>query len=443
VWICLPYIRELLQIPVAMTFTLPVILFIVTCSVAVILLSGLYPAIVLSGYNAIDALKAKVQAQSKKGFNLRKGLIILQFVIAQALIIGTFVVLKQMHFFETATLGFDKTSVITIPIPNDSTGTSKINYLKESLLQQPQVKSVSFLYASPADDGNWYADFKFDHSLKNTDFGANMKWADADYLKTYNISLIAGRNYRIADTAGEVVVNEELIKRLGLKDPQDILNKELNFWDGEVIVKVVGVIKNFHTSSLEEPLSPIVVGNYKHMYGICNVKLGVTDSKETLSRIEKLWNTSFPSYVFEFRFLDQTIANFYRKERQLGELYKIFAGIAILLSCLGLYGLSSLLAVQKLKEVGIRKVLGATLTNILYLFSREFIILILLAFLIASPIAYYFLHEWLNDFTYRTNLSWWIFIAAGTIAMVVALVTISFHAVRAGLADPVKNLRTE
>jgi ABC-type antimicrobial peptide transport system permease subunit len=167
------------------------------------------------------------------------------------------------------------------------------------------------------------------------------------------------------------------------------------------------------------------------------------DATGTLKTIERLWNEAFPSYVFEYRFLDETIANFYRQERQLSDLFKVFAAIAVLLSCLGLYGLASLLAVQKVKEVGIRKVLGATVSQIVMLFSREFVVLVALAFVIAAPVAYYFMHRWLQDFAYRTNLSWWVFALAGTLTVVIALGTISIHAIRSALADPVKNLRSE
>jgi putative ABC transport system permease protein len=411
--------------------------------VSVSLLSGLYPAFVLSGFNPINALKAKLESQSSKGFNVRKGLVVVQFVIAQMLIIGTLVVIKQMRFFENATLGFDKSSVVTVRIPTDSLAETKIDYLKQELKKNPMIQAVSFSFAAPSDNGNWYSDFKFDNSDKNTDFGANMKLADADYLATYSIPLVAGRNYKQSDTAGEIVVNEELVKRLGLRHPQDILNKKLNFWDGEAILTVVGVIRNFHTSSLEEPISPVLVGTNKSTYQLCNIKLKMQDTRATLAAVENLWNNTFPSFVFEYRFLDDTIAAFYRQERQLADLFKVFASIAVLLSCLGLYGLASLLAVQKIKEVGIRKVLGATVSQIVMLFSKEFVGLVILAFLIAAPVAYYFMHGWLQEFTYRTNLSWWVFALAGLLTVVIALATISVHAIRAALQDPVKNLRTE
>ncbi|MBD0352789.1 MAG: FtsX-like permease family protein [Flavisolibacter sp.] len=240
-----------------------------------------------------------------------------------------------------------------------------------------------------------------------------------------------------------MVVNEELVKKLGLTHPQEALNKELNFWDGETRVTIVGVVKNFHTQSLQEPISPVVIGNYKRTYQLSNIKLNVRQAGATIAFIEKLWNRVYPEFVFEYRFLDQTIANFYRQQKQLSDLYKIFAAIAIFLSCLGLYGLASFMAVQRVKEVGIRKVLGASVQHIVYLFSKEFIVLITIAFVISAPIAWYFMHRWLQDFAYRTDLSWWIFLVAGCLALLIALITISFQSIKAAMANPVKNLRTE
>jgi ABC-type antimicrobial peptide transport system permease subunit len=348
-----------------------------------------------------------------------------------------------MNYFQTASMGFDKEAILTVPIPSDSTGRTKSNYLKEALLQHSDIKSVSFSFTPPSNDGNWYSDFKFDRAAKNVDFSANLKWADADYINTYKLKLIAGRNYATGDTANEFVVNEELIKKLGITNAQEAIGKELNFWDGQVKAPIVGVIKNFNSQPLQQAMSPVVLANNKSVYKFINLKLQPKNINQTIAGIEKLWTSVYPNYVFEYQFLDERIAIFYRQEKQLSDLYKIFACIGIFLSCLGLYGLSSFMAVQRVKEVGIRKVLGATIQNVVYLFSKEFIILISIAFVIASPIAWYFMHEWLKDFAYPIDISFWIFIIAGAASLLIALITISFQAIKAALSNPIKSLRTE
>ncbi len=243
--VSLPFIRSVLDLPLSFSISQnpQIVFFILGITIAVILLSGFYPSLVLSKFNPVTALKSKFNAGRTKGISLRRGLVVMQFVIAQALIIGTFIIVKQMNYFQNASLGYDKEAIITVPIPYDSVSRTKIDALKASLLQRSEIKNVSFSFAPPSNDGNWYSDFKFNNSTKNTEFAANLKWADADYIPTYKLLLVAGRNYVKADTATEVVVNEELVKSLGITNPQDAINKEINMWDGQVKATMVGVIK--------------------------------------------------------------------------------------------------------------------------------------------------------------------------------------------------------
>jgi len=239
------------------------------------------------------------------------------------------------------------------------------------------------------------------------------------------------------------LVNESFVKSLGLKNPDDILNKEINIMGGLIKCPVVGVLKDFNDRSLRQSLSPLLIATNATMYRQASIKLSITNIASTMQSIKKIWERTFPNYVYEYRFLDDKIASFYKQERQLSQLYKIFAAIAIFLSCLGLYGLASFMAVQRIKEVGIRKVLGASAGNIVYLFSKEFIMLIAIAFAIATPLAWYFMHQWLQDYAYRINVNWWLFAAGGLVAIIIALATISFQAIKAAVANPVKSLRTE
>ncbi len=445
VTVSLPFISSVLDLPLSFSVKEnPLILpFLLGITVAVIFLSGFYPSIILSSFNPVTALKSKFNAGRTKGVSIRRGLVVVQFIIAQALIISTFIIVKQMNYFKNASLGYDKEAIVTVPIPPDSVGRTKIDALKIGLLQRPEIKSVSFSFAPPSNEGNWYSDFKFNNSGKNTDFAANLKWADADYLPTYKLPLVTGRNYVKGDTANEVLVNEELLKSLGITNPAAAINKQINMWDGQVKASIVGVVKNFNSQSLQEAMAPIIIGNYKNTYRIINLKLQQQNMQQTLAYIEKLWNQTYPEHVYEYQFIDEIIANFYRQEKQLSQLYKIFAVIAIFLSCLGLYGLASFMAAQRIKEVGIRKVLGATVQNVVYLFTKEFVVLIAIAFIIATPLAWYFMNKWLEDFAYRIDISIWIFLMAGFLSVLIALITVSFQAIKAAVANPVKNLRTE
>jgi putative ABC transport system permease protein len=212
---------------------------------------------------------------------------------------------------------------------------------------------------------------------------------------------------------------------------------------GLIKCPVVGVLKDFNDRSLRHNLSPLLIATNATMYRQASIKLSTTNITSTMQSVKKIWEQTFPNNVYEYRFLDDKIDSFYKQENQLSQLYKIFAAIAIFLSCLGLYGLASFMAVQRIKEVGIRKVLGATATNIVYLFSKEFIILISIAFVIATPIAWYFMHQWLQNYPFRIELSWWIFLIGGLLSVIIALLTVSFQAIKAAIANPVDSLRSE
>jgi ABC-type antimicrobial peptide transport system permease subunit len=377
------------------------------------------------------------------GISIRRVLVVLQFAIAQILIIGMLIVVSQMNFFRNASLGFDKAAIINVPMPGDSLSKTKVDYMHDRLLANNNILSTSFSFASPSSDGNWNSDFKFDHAAKTSNFSANLKWADADYFKTFNLQFVAGRAYYPSDTVREFVVNETFLRKLGINNPQAAIGKEINFWDGGKVASIVGVIRDFNSYSLREPMAPVVLSTWKDVYQTINIKIKPGSEKAVLPFIDKLWNENFPDYFYEYRFLDDTIANFYKQENQLSILYKIFAAIAILISCLGLYGLVSFMAVQRTKEVGIRKVLGASARHIVYLMSKEFTLLIIIAFVISAPIGYYIMHKWLQNYTYRIPLSASIFLLAIAGSIVIAWITAGQRAIKSALANPVKSLRTE
>jgi putative ABC transport system permease protein len=439
----LPFLNQLLKTAITVQFNTAIMLFTVGVLIVVTLLSGLYPAVALAGFNPITALKSKLTTKAIGGISLRRVLVVLQFTVSQALIIGTLIVVGQMNYFKSASMGFDKDAIVNINIPDDSLSITKREALKTQLLRQSSIKSVSYGAFVITDDSHWGSDFIFNNGAKPVDFNADLKWADADVFKTYSLQMVAGSPYRPSDTVREFVVNEALVKQLGIRNPQDIIGKKIDFWGGTLKGPVVGVVKDFNASSLKDAMYPVVMAPWKYVYGTMAVKIQPEHLQQMLAFIEKNWNTSYPAYVYKFQFLDDKIASFYEQENQLSQLYKIFAGIAIFISCLGLYGLVSFMAVQRTKEIGIRKVLGASTGNIISLFSKEFMWLIGVAFAIATPVAYYFMHNWLNNFSFRIPMGPGVFIITIASSIAIAWLTVSFQAIKAALANPVKSLRTE
>lgn len=442
----LPMLNKLLEIQLSSTFLADqaLILFLISTIICVTLLSGFYSALVLSGFNPIEALKSRIKAGKSSGISLRRTLVVVQFCIAQVLVIGTLVIIYQMNYFRNKSLGFDKEAILTVPFPGDSISRVKINTLKDQLLQQPGIKDVSFSFASPSDNNGWSTDFKYNNATKQTNFTASLKWADAEYFKLYHMQLIAGQAYTKGDTIHGWVVNETLLHKLGVRNPKDAIGKYIKLWDDKnKNAQIVGVVKDFNIGSLKNEIPPVLMSSWKAVYQKLNIKIQPANINQSLASIERLWNSTFPDGMYEYQFLDEKIANFYKSEDQLSDLYKIFAGIAIFISCLGLYGLVAFMAVQRTKEVGIRKTLGASVGHIVYLFSKEFTILIVIAFAISGPVAYYFMYRWLQDFTYKIPISPGIFILAIFASVVIAWLTVGYKAVKAALANPIKSLRSE
>jgi putative ABC transport system permease protein len=440
----LPFLNGLLETQLSFNFfTNPaILLFLAVIFVAITVFSGFYPALILSGFNPIIALKSKIVAQSSSGVSLRRGLVVLQFVIAQVLVIGTLVVVSQMNYFKNADLGFNKAAIINVPFPGDSVSRTKSVYLGSQLAGQAGIKKVSFSRGAPTNGGDWYTDLQLptNHTQKG-DMVVAMKIADAAYFDVYKLPLVAGRIYFPSDTVKEFVVNETLLKKLGLGSPKEAIGKQVrvNGW----LRPIVGVVKDFHISSLRDAIGPMVMTTMKRGYGSVNIQLQPGNPKQTVSTLESIWNKDFPDYVFEYSFIDQAVADYYKQENQLSQLYEIFSGIAIFISCLGLYGLISFMAVRRNKEIGIRKVLGASVANLVYLLSREFTVLILLAFVIACPIGWYFMNQWLLQYTFRIDLGAGFFVLTILLSLVIAWLTVGYSAIRAATANPVKSLRTE
>lgn len=440
--LCLPFIKHIAPIEENPgLLNLPVLAFIFIIIAGVTITSGLYPSLVLSGYKPALALKNKITSANVGGISLRRGLVVIQFAISQVLIIGTLIAISQMNFINNADLGFNKEAILMLAGNADSTAIEKLPSFKEKLLQIPGVTSVSCNSDAPSSDNTWASNFAYNHK-EDEKYQVTMKFADPDYFKTFGLQLLAGRVYDKSDSIKEIVINETLVHKLGEKQPEDVIGKDIRI-GGSAWKKIVGVVKDFKTNSLRESIKPLLLAENNQQYGITALKLRSGNIPKTQAAIQSAWNSFFPEYAYTSKFIDENIAKFYEQETHLSLLYKIFAGLAIFISCLGLYGLVSFMAVQKTKEIGVRKVLGASLSNIVYLFSKEFTILIAVAFIIAAPIAYFMMHAWLNDFVYRINIGVGVFIIAVIISIVIAWLTVGYKAIKAAMVNPVKSLRSD
>ncbi|MBB6108996.1 duplicated orphan permease [Mucilaginibacter lappiensis] len=443
--IALPAVNNLLEINLtASTLYSPrLVIFLFGALLLVSFLSGFYPALVLSGFKPASILKGSSGADQKQGVMFRRGLVVFQFVIAQTLIIGTLVVASQMDYFRTANMGFKKDAVIYATFPRDSVSRTKVSYLRDQLAKIPGVEKVGFSMFSPVSDGGfWATDLNREgHKGINPDMIVNMKIADPDFFSVYNLPIVAGRIYFASDTMREFVVNETVVRRLGIRSPKDAIGMPINV--GGRTLPIVGVVKDFHANSLRDPIEPLVMSSLKKGYGLANLRIDLSKAKSITAAMENVWDKNFPEFILEYKFMDQTIANYYKQENQLSALYTIFSGIAIFISCLGLYGLISFMAIQRKKEIGIRKVLGAPVKDIVILLSKEFTMLVIIAFLIASPLAWYFMHQWLQGYTYHIIIGIWFFVATILASVCIAWLTVGYTAIKAALANPVKSLRTE
>jgi len=441
-YVCLPFIKHIDSINEPLSiFTTTTISFLVGIAVIVTIFSGMYPSLIVSGFSPMLALKNKITSATIGGISLRRGLVVAQFAISQVLIIGTIVAISQMNFVQNADLGFSKDAIFVLNSNSDSAVLSRQLAFKQSLLQLPGIQSVSFSSDVPSSDNNWGTNFFFNGVEEK--YTLYFKCADEDYFKTFGLQFIAGHGYNHSDTMKDVVINETLVKKLGLKNENDAIGKQIRMGAQDPWRTIVGVLKDFKTNSLREEIRPTLIGPKKRFYSNTSIKIRSANLANTKGAVLKTWDKYYPEYAANNYFMDESINNFYRQEDQLSLLYKIFAGIAIFISCLGLYGLVSFMAVQRTKEIGVRKVLGASVRNIVYLFSKEFTILIAVAFVIAAPVAWFMMNSWLNDFVYRIKLGFEAFVLAIIISIIIAWITVGYKAIKAAIVNPIKSLRTE
>jgi ABC-type antimicrobial peptide transport system permease subunit len=437
---CLPFANQLFNTKISGFdyWNTDILVTALLLSLSTVCLSAFYPSWVLSSFQAINILKNNTITLGRQSLSVRKVLVISQFVISQILVVCAILVLQQMSFIRKKELGFEKEGIVKVrmPLQNDQLAEN----LRSKLLQTTDIKDVTYSLTAVMGRGNWCT--VFHPSLPNGETSFMYQFTDLNYFDFYKISLLAGRKFVPSDTLPVVIMNEQGIKALGYKSAEMALGEKVLIF-GDEKASIIGVVKDYHALNLKASIQPMVFFYGTNWFRQVNIKVNTSEVVEAVSTIERAWKEVFPNYYFEYSFLEADIAKFYEEESKFAKLITLFSSIAILIACLGLYGIISFVALQRVKEVGIRKVLGANVLQITTLLSKDFLKLVMLAFVIASPIAYYFMDKWLADFAYRITISWWVFALSGAAAVLIALLTVSWQSIRAALANPVKSLRSE
>ena len=419
-----------------------VILFLILTAVGVTILSGLYPSLSLAKFRPVIALNNQTAKSTFGGVSVRRALVVLQFVIAQALIIGAIIIINQLDYIQSRDLGFSKDLVYTFTYNADSSTVAKQNVLKNKLLQIPTVELVSLSSDQPLSGNTWRSNWRYGSHAEDESFGISLKFADEDYQKAYGLNLLAGKWLPASDTMRHAVINQTVLRKLGIHNPEEAIGEKLRL-GGRRILQIVGVVEDFHTHSLRREHEALLISTRKVFYWEAGVKIRQDNVQGTIAQIQKVYDQVLPEQVFNGNFLDEDIAQFYEDDQKLSATCKGFGFLAILISCLGLFGLATHAATQRIKEIGIRKVLGASIGSIIGLLSRDFLRLVLLALVVATPLAWYFMRQWLDNFAFRIDMQWWVFVLAGVMAIVIAFLTVSWQALRAALANPVQALKNE
>ncbi len=437
----LPLFNQLAGKQVSTAFFYHPLYILSLCLIAIVIgvVAGFYPALVLSSFKPVSVLKGRFTTGTK-GILLRKGLVVFQFTISIILIIGTVIVYTQLKYMRSQDLGFSKDQTIVI----DTNLDKNKDAFKESLSAVHNVLATSFSSVVPGGGINTAYSKVQNKTGDMQTTNLDIYFVDFNYINQYKIKVIAGRNFSKefgTDTTQAMVINESAAKLLGYSAPQQAIGRNFDQWGRKG--KIIGVVKDFHYQALQEPIKPLTMRIEPGGYQLLSIKVAADNLPSTIKAIESKWNQIIPNRPFDYTFLDESFDKQYRAEDRFGNLFFNFAILAIFISCLGLLGLASYSTIQRTREIGVRKVLGASVSNIINLLSKDFLKLVLIAFVIASPVAWLFMNKWLQDFAYRTNLSWWMFVFAGMAAIVIAFGTISFQAIKAAIANPVKSLRTE
>lgn len=435
----LPSFNELTRKQIAIPFgDVRFILLMVALLLLTGFLSGSYPALYLSSFRPVTVLKGSLKFGTAARWS-RKGLVVFQFVLSIVLIIGTIVVSRQVNFIQTINLGYNRENLLYIPLEGELSG--KYGIFKTKALALPGIQAVTKISKTPTNIDMSTGGVQWEGKAPTTMIQFTPVGVGYDFIQTMKLAMVQGRDYArdfATDSTG-YIINETALQVIGFKDP---IGKPLTFWQHPG--RIIGVVKDFHVNSLHEPIRPMILHLDEKMDdGIALVRTAPGETKEALTSLEQICKELNPKFPFTYQFSDEEYQKLYKSEEIVGKLSKAFAFLAVFISCLGLLGLAMFTAEQRTREFGIRKVLGASVASLFGLLSKEFVLLVLLALAIASPLAWYFMNKWLLDYAYRVNLSWWMFALAGSAAVMIALLTVSFQAIKAAFVNPVKSLRTE
>jgi putative ABC transport system permease protein len=421
-------------------FWMGVLVFIIVGA----LLSGLYPAFVLSGFKPVEVLKGRFK-NTGQGVLLRKGMVVLQFVASVTLIVGTYTVYTQINFMRNQKLGLniDQTVVLRSPNITDSTYANKFTVLKNRLEQYPEVTHVASSTSIPGASPDWNAGgIRRLSQREDEQQQYRVVMMDHDYIPLYGLETLAGRPFQNdPNDAKTVMLNEAGVKHMGFLTIEEAIDDQIFFW-GDTF-RIVGVVKNFRQESLKKNFEPLIFRYNQAPGGFYSIKFNTTNVKESLARFENDWKEFFPGNPFNYFFLDEHYNKQYQADQQFGKVFGLFSGLAIFIACLGLFGLSSLTAVQRTKEIGVRKVLGASVNSILTLVSRDYLLLMSVAIVLATPLTWWIMNNWLQSFANRIPLAWWIFALPSLLVVLIAFLTVSIHTLRVARTNPVKSLRYE
>lgn len=370
---------------------------------------------------------------------LRKALVIVQFAISQLLIIGTIVIVHQLRYAQQVSMGFDKENIVILPIPDNQP--SKIKTLKSEFLNVPGVQDVTLCYAPPAHESASSGSITYGSRAEQEKFQISFRAADDNFVPFFKLKIIAGRNVLPSDTVREFLVNQSTVKMLGLKTNEEVLGKPatINGYKGTI----VGVVNDFHNKSFHVAIEPLAITTFFIWYERVAVKIDAANMNGTLSQLQTKWDRTFPNNMYKYEFLNERIKNLYETDTRMMTLVQVFTVIAIFIACMSLYGLVSFMAAQKTREIAVRKVLGASAQSIILLFATEFGSLMMIAFVIATPLGWYIMHYWLQNFAYQIEISADIFILSLLITTIIVMFTVGYRSIMTALADPSKSLRAD